>query len=241
MNRANPINLPAAKWSGIPNEQGKPYKSSGGKMVWNEQLKREIPEGWESCKFKNYVNNMTRTIGPGEHLRGMFYTPLDEIPKRRMSFYGGLPYTEAKSSLQLYEKNDILFGAMRVYFHRVCIAAQKGITRSTTMVLQARDIKRLAFVYELLNDDQTIYDANKISVGTQQPYVNWDNALDSMDVICPENSIITGFCEKINLAIDKVKCLEKENCELKKLRDNLLPLLMNGQVRVDAKYGVQNG
>lgn len=216
----------------FPNAQGKPYKSSGGKMVWNETLKREIPEGWGICKLKDYINNISRPTLAGEHLRDMFYTPIDELPKRQMSFYGGLPYTDAKSSLQLYQENDILIGAMRVYFHRVCIAAQRGITRSTTIVLQIRNVKDLAFIYELLNDDQTIQYANKISVGTQQPYVNWDNAFDSMDVILPMNLIITAFCKKINPVIDKVKCLAKENYTLTRLRDYLLPLLMNGQVRV---------
>ena len=221
----------------FPNEQGKPYKSSGGKMVWNETLKREIPEGWGICKLKDYINNISRPTLAGEHLRDMFYTPIDELPKRQMSFYGGLPYTDAKSSLQLYQENDILIGAMRVYFHRVCIAAQRGITRSTTIVLQIRNVKDLAFIYELLNDDQTIQYANKISVGTQQPYVNWDNAFDSMDVILPMNLIITAFCKKINPVIDKVKCLAKENYTLTRLRDYLLPLLMNGQVKVSEEKG----
>lgn len=216
----------------FPDENGKPYRSSGGDMVWNDQLKRKIPKGWSNCKLKDYANSVTRSTSPGEHLRDLFYTPIDEIPKRQMSFWGGLSYTEAKSSLQLYQENDILIGAMRVYFHRVCIAAQRGITRSTTMVLQARNTEDLAFIYELFNHDQTIQYANKISVGTQQPYVNWDDALDSMDVIAPEHSVIVAFCKHMDPIIEKVKCLVQENYELIKLRDWLLPMLMNGQAVV---------
>lgn len=216
----------------FPDENGKPYRSSGGEMVWNDQLKREIPKGWSNCKLKDYANSVTRSTSPGEHLRDLFYTPIDEIPKRQMSFWGGLSYTEANSSLQLYQENDILIGAMRVYFHRVCIAAQRGITRSTTMVLQARNTEDLAFIYELFNHDQTIQYANKISVGTQQPYVNWDDALDSMDVIAPEHSVIVAFCKHMDPIIEKVKCLVQENYELIKLRDWLLPMLMNGQATV---------
>lgn len=217
----------------FPDENGKPYRSSGGEMVWNDQLKRKIPKGWSNCKLKDYANSVTRSTSPGEHLRDLFYTPIDEIPKRQMSFWGGLSYTEAKSSLQLYQENDILIGAMRVYFHRVCIAAQRGITRSTTMVLQARNTEDLAFIYELFNHDQTIQYANKISVGTQQPYVNWDDALDSMDVIAPEHSVIAAFCKHMDPIIEKVKCLVQENYELIKLRDWLLPMLMNGQATVE--------
>ena len=217
----------------FPNAEGKPYRSSGGEMVWNDQLKREIPKGWSNCKLKDYANSVTRSTSHGEHLRDLFYTPIDEIPKRQMSFWGGLPYTEANSSLQLYQEDDILIGAMRVYFHRVCIAAQRGITRSTTMVLQAQNKEDLAFIYELFNHDQTIQYANKISVGTQQPYVNWDDSLDSMDVIAPAHSVIVAFCKHIDPIIEKVKCLVQENYELIKLRDWLLPMLMNGQATVE--------
>ena len=217
----------------FPNAEGKPYRTSGGAMEWNEQLKREIPKGWNSCKLKDYVDSITQPTSPGEHLNGMFYTPIDEIPKRQMSFYGGLSYTEAKSSLQLYEENDILIGAMRVYFHRVCIAAQNGITRSTTMVLRPKDNWQLAFIYEVFNHDQTIQFANRISVGTQQPYVNWEEALDSMEVISPDQQIVKEYCERVNPIINKVKCLAKENYELAKLRDWLLPMLMNGQAVVE--------
>ncbi len=217
----------------FPNAEGKPYHSSGGEMVWNDQLKREIPKGWDSCKLNDYIYNVSETTSPGNHLKDLFYTPIDEIPKHSMSFFGGLDYTEANSSLQLYMENDILLGAMRVYFHRVCIAAQAGITRSTTMVLRPKEAEILPFVYELLNQDQTISFANRISVGTQQPYVNWDNALDSMAAIAPDSSVISKYCEIVNPAISIVKCLVRENYELAKLRDWLLPMLMNGQVTVE--------
>lgn len=83
----------------FPDENGKPYRSSGGEMVWNDQLKRKIPKGWSNCKLKDYANSVTRSTSPGEHLRDLFYTPIDEIPKRQMSFWGGLSYTEAKEPL----------------------------------------------------------------------------------------------------------------------------------------------
>lgn len=217
----------------FPDENGRPYRTSGGEMVWNAQLKREIPKGWTACKLRSYVFNAGETTQQGEHLKGLFYTPIDEIPKRTMSFYGGLEYSEANSSLQLYRKNDILLGAMRVYFHRVCIAAQDGITRSTTIVLRPNDIKWLGFIFETLNQESSIAYATKISVGTQQPYVNWDNALDSLLVVRPPDKIILQYSEIVQPIINKIMALSKEVYELKKLRDWLLPMLMNGQARVE--------
>jgi type I restriction enzyme S subunit len=149
-----------------------------------------------------------------------------------MSFYGGLDSKEANSSLQSYEINDILLGAMRVYSPRVCIAAQKGITRSTTLVLRPYNSNYMPFLYELINQDETIQYASKISVGTQQPYVNWNDSLSDYSVIVPEEKYILEFSRIIRPIIDKVFTLVKENYELSQLRDFLLPLLMNGQVVV---------
>lgn len=214
----------------FPDKEGKPYKSSGGKMVWNDAVKREIPINWTTCKLKDYLQIIIDGTKSGKHLQKYFYTPIDEIPKREISFYGGLNYREAKSSLLLYKKYDILIGAMRVYFHRVCIAAQDGITRTTTLVLRARQPQWVPFLYELMDQDYVITYASNISVGTQQPYVNWENALDSMIVVRPPNDLIDKYCQMMWAMIENILSCCKENYELTRLHDFLLPLLMNGQV-----------
>jgi len=216
----------------FPNEKGKPYHSSGGKMVWNEQLNRNIPEDWSACQLKYFIKNKNDSIEPGNHLQGQFYTPIDELPKRQMSFYGGLDSKEANSSLQTYKIGDLLLGAMRVYFHRVCIAAQNAITRSTTMVLRPYNKEYLPFIYELLNQDTTIQFATKFSIGTQQPYINWEGALSDYTIILPEEKHIIEYSKIINPIIEQVFCRVKENYDLITLRDFILPLLMNGQVTV---------
>jgi type I restriction enzyme S subunit len=217
----------------FPDKSGKPYKSSGGKMVWNETLKKEIPEGWKDIKLKELVQNKVIATNPGSHLSKFVYTPIDQLPKNKMSFGTGLSYRDANSSLQFYNKYDILLGAMRVYFHRVCIAPFKGITRTTAMVLTPKISDFLPFVYQVINDDKTIEYATKISPGTQQPYVDWDNKLDSFDTIMPNNEIITDYSAKTGYIIDSVIEREIENKHLTALRDYLLPLLMNGQVSVN--------
>lgn len=218
----------------FPDENGSPYRTSGGEMVWNDHLKREIPKGWEVKHLKDILYAAGTSVTPGKSLEGLPYTPIDELPKRSMSFWGGQSSEQAQSSLQLYEEDDLLLGAMRVYFHRVCIAAQKGITRSTTLVLKPYIKSFLPYAFQILNMDGTIQYATKISVGTQQPYVNWANGLDSYLVPYPStNSIINDYCNRIWPVVVKVKTLNHENHELTKLRDWLLPMLMNGQATVE--------
>ena len=216
----------------FPNENGKPYKSSGGKVAYNAELKREIPAGWEVKNLEDVLDNAGVATTFGEHLKNLDYCPIDEIPMRTMSFAGGKSYKEANSSLQLYEKKDILIGAMRVYFHRCGIASKKGITRTTTIVLRPRQKEHLNYLYQVCNEENTFDFAIKVSSGTQQPYVTW-NALSKYQFAYPNNTIlIKEFCDKIDNITDRILINVREIEKLIALRDELLPLLMNGQVTV---------
>lgn len=201
-------------------------------MEYNTQLKREIPKGWKVTSLSDVVDNITAGTRPGEHLRDLYYTPLDVIPMRRMSFYGGQSHEEAKSSLILYQKNDILLGAMRVHFHRVCISSQDGITRSTTIVMRTKEPKLMPFVYQVVNSDEMIAYAVRQSGKSQQPYVNWEGELEKYSFAMPPERLALRYSDQILSMIEKVKSNEQENFELTALRNFLLPLLMNGQVTV---------
>ena len=216
----------------FPTADGKPYKTSGGKMVYSSELKREIPEGWEVKRLGDILENNIEVTDAGEHLKGLKYCPIDEIPMKTMSFANGKPYTEANSSLQLYKRKDILIGAMRVYFHRCCIASEPGITRTTTIVLSPKNKNFLSYVYQVCNEDKTFDYAIKVSNGTQQPYVTWKSLKEYQFVYPKDEKIIEDFCKNTNSIIDRILENVQESARLTSLRDRLLPLLMNGQVSV---------
>ncbi len=216
----------------FPTTDGKPYKTSGGKMVYSSELKREIPEGWKVKRLGDILENNIEVTDAGEHLKGLKYCPIDEIPMKTMSFANGKTYTEANSSLQLYKRKDILIGAMRVYFHRCCIASEPGITRTTTIVLSPKNKNFLSYVYQVCNEDKTFDYAIKVSNGTQQPYVTWKSLKEYQFVYPKDEKIIEGFCKNTNSIIDRILENVQESARLTSLRDRLLPLLMNGQVSV---------
>ncbi len=218
---------------GRPDANGKPYKFSGGKMVYNSTLKREIPAGWKAMQLNELLQSRTDSITASKVDSGAPYTPIDALPMKKMSFGAAQSSSEANTSLIQYKENDILIGAMRVYFHRVCIAPFDGITRTTIIVLRPNEPNHLPYLYQLCNEDRTINVASKISVGTQQPYVNWESALESHAIPYPENDALVQKYSSMMLSVTKgVINREKENAELAKLRDWLLPMLMNGQVTV---------
>ena len=217
----------------FPDENGKPYCSSGGKMVWNEQLKRNIPENWKVAQLKDIFNVSGKPISRDDCQTDAYYTPIDVIPKRTITFAGGLSAAEANSSLQLYEENNILLGAMRVYFHRVCISAQSGITRTTTLVLKPKADEYLGYAYQVLNDDNSILYATQHSSGTQQPYIKWNDVLENYRFAMPSNPKLLYEYSKISEPlITKAKNCARETEQLRKLRDWLLPMLMNGQATI---------
>ena len=214
----------------FPNEEGKPYKSSGGKMVWNEELKRKIPEGWGKGYLRDILNLHTDTISKKQIKKTDLYTPIDCLPKKKMCFYDEALIEEAQSSLIKYRKRDILLGAMRVYFHRVCIAPSDGITRTTTFVLRPKHDKNLGFSYQTINRNDSIDYATKNSIGTQQPYAVWENNLEDFYFAMPPLELMIKYSERVENSIKLIIKNTKEIKELTSLRDFILPLLMNGQV-----------
>lgn len=216
----------------FPDASGKPYKSSGGEMVFDETLKREIPKGWEVKSLKDVLVNCSDNIKSEDLTSNMPYTPIDSLPMRKMTFSDFQKIENARTSLIRYSLNDILIGAMRVYFHRVCIAPFDGITRSTTIVLKPKKQNHLPFLYQLCNEEKTINFASKVSIGTQQPYVNWVAGLAEYKFAMPNLELIERYSIKIMPLIKSVITREKQNHQLTQLRDFLLPMLMNGQVSV---------
>jgi type I restriction enzyme, S subunit len=216
----------------FPDENGKPYKSSGGKMVYNEELKREIPEGWEALDFGDIVQQINDNIEPNEYPT-LPYLPIDKLPRKRLYYAEYESRNEANSSLLRFKEDDILLGAMRVYFHKVCNAIEDGISRSTMMVLRPKDILHKNYSLFTLNREEAIKYASKNSTGSSIPYAKWNKGLEKYKVcITADKRLFEEFNKIITPILGDFKILSKQNQKLAELRDWLLPMLMNGQVRV---------
>lgn len=215
----------------FPDENGKPYKSSGGKMVWNEVLKREIPEGWEVKDLSTYLSVYVEKISSKDIDSNMKYAPIEVLPRNKMSFCESVSIENAVSGLCKFYRKNILLSNRRVYFHKVCIASYDGVTRDTVIVLIPTQEENLGYVYQLVNDDVFIEYATRHSYGTEQPVLSWETA-KSYKIIKPATNLDLVYSNRINLIIDNILNNETEIASLTRQRDELLPLLMNGQVKV---------
>jgi type I restriction enzyme S subunit len=193
----------------------------------------EIPNGWCVERFDSILARRTERREPSSETAKSPYVPIDCISSRSFLLEMTKPGTEARSSLTAFYKRDILFGAMRPYFHKVCIAPFDGTTRTTVFVLSPRREGDWSFAALLAHRDETIDYATAHSTGSTIPYAVWDRSLDGMPVVTPPAALRDCFNDVVSPMLDRIRCVHFENATLAALRDVLLPKLISGELRVE--------
>ncbi len=191
-----------------------------------------IPQGWEVGKFENIVENIKEKVKPGKHLNPLPYVPIDCISRRSISLMEHKPSSKAKSSLIAFKRNDILFGAMRSYFHKVSLAPFDGITRQTCFVLRSKNSNNYPFDLLTTFQDSTVEYSSNHSTGSTIPYATWDLGLAIMPIVIPPNSLIKQYSDVVTPLLNSIQMMLKKNANLRQTRDTLLPKLISGKIDV---------
>ena len=191
-----------------------------------------IPQGWEVGKLGDTIENIKEKVKPGNHLEPLPYVPIDCIPRRSIGLVEHKPSSEAKSSLIAFKKNDILFGAMRSYFHKVIFAPFDGITRQTCFVLRSKDPNNYPFDLFTMFQDSTVEYSSNYSTGSTIPYATWDGVLARMPIVRPPDLLIKRFSDTVAPMLDSIRVLTMKNTNLRQTRDLLLPKLISGELDV---------
>ena len=229
----------------FPNEEGKPYKSSGGAMVWNEKLKREIPTSFDVKSLSEIIEVKDGTHdSPKPQDNGYFLLTSKHLTER------GLDYASAyKISKEDYESinkrskvdtNDILFSMIGTIGNSYFVEETNINFAIKNMALFKTSAKRWfsEYLYLYLSScDYKHYEGNSLS-GSIQKFVSL-RTLRDMPILYHED-IIKVFAKEVRNIITIMVNLRKENIELTKQRDELLPLLMNGQASVNYHLSVMN-
>lgn len=213
----------------FPNAEGKPYCSSGGEMVWNDQLKRKIPKGWSAGQLSD-IANITMGQSPSgdtynENGSGtIFYQGCTDFGTR---FPVPRVYTSAPT--RFAKAGDILMsvrapvGTLNIAMEDCCIG--RGLA-----ALNSKFGPQLHLLYTLSGFKQLfdVMDGNGTTFGSITK-----DTLFEMKVVIPRRDQIKSFEEMVQPIEQKIRVAEQENRELTKLRDWLLPMLMNGQATVE--------
>ena len=186
-------------------------------------------EFWPSVRLGDILQQKRESTKPGID-SNLPYVPIDLIKTKSLSITEHRPNEEAKSSLIKFEENDILMGAMRVYFHRVAIAPFSGLTRTTTFVLRPTKPQYLEFALFVCNLERTIEYANRTSKGTTMPYAVWDGGLADLEIRLPPESLLKEFTENVKPLVDLVKNSGSLLASLLEIRKTVLPALFNSRL-----------
>ncbi len=222
----------------FPNEDGKPYKSSGGKMVWNEELKREIPEGWSIKKLSDVVEVIdNRGKNPPTASSNTRFPIIDVATLRKRGRC--ISYIDIKNYVteDVYktwfraghpQKGDILFSTVgslaetKLFYPNRCY---DGVIAQNIVGFRNKEI--YSYLYQMINSEKKQIIGYKI--GSVQPSLKVGHVLEHK-FLYPNNNILNKYCDMLEPINGYVNKLNQENHELETLRDFLLPMLMNGQV-----------
>jgi type I restriction enzyme, S subunit len=230
----------------FPNEQGKPYKSSGGKMVYNAELKRDIPEGWEVNELRSYLTSNRGVSYNGNDIVG---NGIPMINLNSFNINSTYKHKGIKSYSGTYSSFKVLkpFDLVMCNTQQTALDTQKDIIGKSflipdifeTDVVSSHHVTTISVIKDSLKFYlnslfNTVYFHRYISgyaTGTNILGLNFEGVLSYLTAI-PNDELLSRY-KAIILPIEKQKSrIIKENQKLSELRDWLLPMLMNGQVTV---------
>ena len=202
----------------FPNEEGKPYKSSGGKMVWNEKLKREIPEGWDACKIKDYLRIFTGKKDVSKAIPGDY------------KFFSCAP-EPITSNEYIYDGAAVLVSGNGSYTGRVSYYKGKfDLYQRTYACVPIKDEDTVSFFfYTLRYLFQPVFSGGKH--GSSIPYIVLGDLADF--TFAYNRQIVKLFVNIVKTMFDLQFMGKEDDEQLTKQRNELLPLLMNGQITIE--------
>ena len=216
----------------FPDENGMPYKSSGGKMVWNEKLKREIPQGWfhgSLLDIANYTNGLAcQKFRPTDERK----LPVIKIKEMHDGFSSETEYVTAdiSESVKVYD-GDVLFSWSASLEVMLWACGNGGLNQHIFKVTSKNGYPKSFYYYQLLNyiaHFKRMAEARKTTMG----HITQEHLQQSIIVLPPDLTIPNQLEVRISPIFEQIVLNNQEIIKLTRQRDELLPLLMNGQVSV---------
>lgn len=236
----------------FPNSEGKPYKSSGGKMVWSEELKREIPEGWKTEKMSEWVDIDKSGDWGKEEMEGNFTKKVICFRGADINGLNGLAelkppvrYILEKNSSKILKSHDLIIeisgGSPTQSTGRLAFITDATIKRFEYPLICSNfckpiSIRNKKLLYNFVYYWNSLYD-NGVFFGYEGKTSGiknllLDSFLSSYSTVVPDEKVVNQFYYMMESIQEKKQTALSENQQLSSLRDWLLPMLMNGQVNV---------
>ena len=222
----------------FPNEEGKPYKSSGGAMVYNEKLKREIPQGWTAAKIKDVAQTYsggTPTSTNSEYYDGGNIPWINSGELNNSIITSTTNYITEEglknSSAKLYPQDTILVALYGATAGKVSLLSFEACSNQAVCgVIPPNKIMTTYIRYYLFSLYEHFI---TLSSGSARDNISQDTIKNTILPI-PQEKILKEYSDAVAPIISKIIANQKEMENLTKQRDELLPILMNGQASVNS-------
>ena len=220
----------------FPDNDGNPYQTSGGKMVWNDTLKRNIPENW---KVQSVISNcLSSIIKPGvEIFNTKTYLATADVKGTSISTGTIVDYDGRESRANMQPSiNSVWFAKMKNSIKHLYLNKEMQPIISSSILSTGfcgLQCKEISFEYIASYVSNAYFEIHKdmLAHGATQEAVNNDD-LTGVHIIIPEDTVLRAYHETTQAIYAQISKNICENQELVKLRDWLLPMLMNGQATI---------
>jgi type I restriction enzyme S subunit len=174
---------------------------------------------------------MRRGIEPEQIEPGTPYTALEHMPKRRIALSEWGIANALESNKFEFQANEILFGKLRPYFHKVGVAPVAGVCSTDIVVVAPKSEHWFGFVLEHISSAAFVEHTDASSTGTKMPRTSWQD-MARYPIVIPPRAAAQAFTNRIRPAIARTVAGIHESRTLAALRDLLLPKLISGEIRV---------
>ena len=227
----------------FPDENGQPYRSSGGRMVWNNQLKREIPAGWRVGANEELFDGIRTGLNPRQNFslrtQGIAYLTVKNLTKDGGLDFASCDYIDEEAMEKVRRRSDlrvgdILFASIAPLRRCFLIYEEPRdweINESVFSIRPRRGVTTPEYVYCHLMSDAFVKQAEQSSTGSIFKGIRHETLKGLMTVIPPE-TIAQSYASAVSPIMRMRNDNLEENRKLQELRDWLLPMLMNGQATV---------
>lgn len=190
-----------------------------------------LPNGWTMGTLGTIATAVRRPANPRDVHADTPYVGLEHMPRRSIALGEWGRAGEVTSGKNRFHLNDILFGKLRPYFHKVGLAPVDGVCSTDILTVAPVSKRWLSFALFHLSSTELVNYADSCSTGTKMPRVNW-NDLARYEVVFPPERVAGALQELTSPMLNSILCNLRQSRALAALRDALLPKLLSGQIRV---------
>ena len=214
----------------FPDANGRPYKSSGGEMVYSPELKREIPKGGRGGCLADIAQYPHETVRR-DAIDIDHYVTTDSLLQEKLGRTQASNLPPVPVSLVAFQKADTLVANIRPYLKKIWYASEDGGCSQDVLVFHPINNELAPLLHSIVWQDAFFDYVMAAAKGSKMP--RGDKAhIMAYPILLPDKSVVRRFGEVVEKFYAWRECALKESASLTALRDYLLPLLMNGQVKV---------